>query len=590
MSSPAFIKSGVNGSTLYIPTALCSWHGDALDTKTPLLRSEHAIDDAATSLIELIEGKSTVKSVYSAVGPEQEFFLIDRIHYLSRPDLVHSKRTLVGAKPIKAQEYRSHYFGETPARVLAFMQEAEIELSKVGIPMLARHNEVAPGQFEMAPIFEPSALAADHNMLMMNILVEVGHRHGFEVLFHEKPFAHVNGSGKHINYSISAIDQACSQSPSTDKNIFDPGHTPQANMRFMVFLAAMIRGVHVYADLLRATTAVPGNEYRLGGHEAPPAIISIYLGNALDQVCRSLMTGEEISQESGNKMITLGTTSLPTLPRDTSDRNRTSPFAFTGNRFEFRAVGASQSVAIPVTILNTIMADSCKYMKSVIETNMNVHKMSRNEAIQKAVQKLLNDHYQIVYNGDTYAPEYLEEAKRRGLPNLKAAPSALDPFDQEKNVNLFESTGVLSRRELQARSVIFRENYLGTIVTEASTLSHIVKAFIVPSVVKHNKQHASSLENMVDVLGEGLELTQQKEHMKFINSNLEELMKLTGDLDKLLVEEQNADEMPINEKFSHFQPKIIASMGRIRKICDLLEQNCDSDLWPLPYYSDMLCY
>jgi len=357
MSSPPFIRRGPNGATLFIPTAFCSWTGEALDTKTPLLRSEEVLNKQAVRLIKLL-GDDSVKTVRSTLGPEQEFFLIDRGHYFARPDLVMLGRTVIGAAPPKGQETEYHYMGRMAQRVLACLQEVETELWKLGIPVKTRHNEVAPSQYEMAPIYEHSAAAADHNMLMMDVLREVAEKHGLACLLHEKPFSYINGSGKHINWSLE-----------TDKreNLLDPGSTPIENARFMLFLTAIIRAIHLNGDLVRGVIAIPGNTYRLGASEAPPVIISVYLGEELDGVCQTLMGKPPQDKVDKLRELRLGVTSLPTLPRDSSDRNRTSPFAFTGNKFEFRAVGSSQAPAEPVTVLNTITADSLQYLCDEIE-------------------------------------------------------------------------------------------------------------------------------------------------------------------------------------------------------------------------------
>uniref|UniRef100_A0A6B2KZ49 Uncharacterized protein n=1 Tax=Arcella intermedia TaxID=1963864 RepID=A0A6B2KZ49_9EUKA len=584
MSSPAFLKHGPNGSTLYIPTAFCSWRGDALDNKTPLLRSEQAVSMAATDLIHLLDENSSTQACFSKCGPEQEFFLIDRSHYLARPDLVHVKKAVIGDKPIASQEYVFHYYGETPGRVLAFLQEAEIELSKVGIPMLARHNEVAPGQFEMAPIFEPSSLAVDHNMLMMNILSEVAIKHGFEVLFHEKPFSHVNGSGKHVNYSLHVKEPGI-----TNDNIYHPGVTPLENMRFVVFLAAMLRGIHIHSDLLQACITCPGNEDRLGGHEAPPAIISVYLGHELDEVCRTLM-GEKVLVQGSPRSINLGISALPELPRDMSDRNRTSPLAFTGNRFEFRCVGASQSIAPPLTILNAILADSCRHMAELISNNMKT--MPKYSAIQQAVRETLLNHHSIVYNGDNFAEAYIAEATQRGLPHFTSVPEILNAFDNEVNVVLFETNGILSRREQQARSIIWRERYLGTMITEANVQLDMARTLVLPAATKHQEhslQGFLALKQFYAQLNEPHDLEPQKKHLLVFNETINALLNDIDKMDSLLTAVSFSHE-DIFHKFPLYHPQIKAIMNDIRLHCDRLERICDASIWSIPRFSDILCY
>jgi glutamine synthetase len=586
--SPAFIKHGVNGSTLYIPTAFASWKGDALDAKTPLLRSEKVLSDNSVRLIKLINPDARVHSTQSEVGPEQEFFLIDRQHFLQRPDLLHAGRTVVGSKPVQEQQHGYHYFGTTPPRVLAFMQDAEVVLSKLGIPMLARHNEVAPGQFEMAPIFERSPVAADHNMLLMDTLQTVANRHGLECLLHEKPFARVNGSGKHLNYSIST---------NFGENVFVPGGTPEKNWRFIIFLTALIRGVHLHGDLMRAITAVPGNDYRLGSHEAPPAVVSIYLGAELHEVCQFLMGLKSNLDKTQETLKFLGT-HLPALKKDKADRNRTSPFAFTGNRFEFRAIGSSQNIAVPITILNAIMADSVKAMADEIEKKIDdltrankgassIDKEVRQHAIEQVVQENLKKHYTVVYNGDNYTDEYLEEAKRRGLPHLRLAPAALAAWDDPKNIDLLTRTGISTKTEQEARSVILRENFLGQLLTEANCQQFIVKTHVIPAAIKYQNELSASLKMAKEAVSGSYE--EQETAIAKVRDLIKALYRATEKMDEVLKDEHNFHG-DIKKKFAKLHPELTGALKATREFSDQVEEIIADNLWPLPRYSEMLFY
>ncbi|MGK0433707.1 MAG: glutamine synthetase, partial [Planctomycetota bacterium] len=444
-TSPAFIRETKSGATLCIPTAFCSWTGEALDEKTPLLRSSEALNRTALRLLKVL-GDDRVEHVYPTLGCEQEYFLIDRDLHILRPDLVATGRTLFGAKPPKGQELEDHYFGSIPRRVLSYMQDVEQELWKLGVPVKTRHNEVAPSQFELAPIFERTSVASDHNMLTMEVLKQVAQRHGFSCTMHEKPYAGINGSGKHNNFSMAT---------DTGENLLEPGKSPEENMRFIVMLAAVMRSVDEYADLLRASIAHAGNDHRLGANEAPPAILSIFLGDQLTEIIDGLISGTKGASRQGGTMQ-LGVTSMPDLPRDATDRNRTSPFAFTGNKFEFRAVGSSQSPSKPMTVLNTIMADSMDFLANEIEARMS---KGLETAVNEVIVAVFKKHHRIIFNGNGYSDEWHQEAEKRGLANVPNAVDALAALGLPKNIDLFSRWNVLSPAETESRMNIQFEAY-----------------------------------------------------------------------------------------------------------------------------------
>jgi len=594
MTSPAFIRKRRNGSVLYIPTCFCSWTGEALDKKTPLLRSQEVLSREATRLLHIL-GNNDVHTITPTLGVEQEFFLIDRGFYLKRPDLIACGRTLLGAKPSKGQELEDHYFGSMNTRILACIQELEWELWRLGVPTKTRHNEVAPGQYEIAPIFEHASLASDHNMLTMQLLKDIAPRHGLECLLHEKPFAGVNGSGKHCNWSMSTNE---------GENLLEPGKTPARNAQFMVFLSAVIRAVDLYADLLRISIVTPGNDYRLGANEAPPAIISIYLGRELDSVCQDIIrddapndepepTIESPASASSSKMaMKLGVTSLPNFPRDSTDRNRTSPFAFTGNKFEFRAVGSSQTVSRPVMMLNTIIAESIRYMSETIEKQLRGG-VTLTQAIQNVVRDTLRRHYRIVFNGNGYSEDWVVEAAKRGLPNYKTAPDALAEFLVEKNVRLFAEFGVLSQSEVVAHRNIMYENYVKALSIEAAALHNIASTFILPACINAQGKIAKSVKNTMDLLGEK-PVEGQKEYVKQIASRIQELIQSIEDLKKEIDEgvklhHHSEDESdPLQTAVLHSNRNIMSSMKKCRHACDSLELIIENSVWPLPTYAEML--
>jgi glutamine synthetase len=597
-TSPAFVKNNANGVTLCVPTAFCSWNGEALDHKTPLLRSMDALNSEAVKLLHLL-GYHDVKSVYSTLGIEQEFFLIDRSFYVARPDLVMCGRTLVGAKPPKAQELHDHYFASINDRILSCLQEIEWELWKLGVPLKTRHNEVAPSQYEMAPIFERSTVASDHNMLLMEMLRSIAPKHNLACLLHEKPFNCVNGSGKHNNYSLA-----------TDKgdNLLDPGKTAEVSARFLVFLTAVIRAVDVHADLLRYSIAVPGQEHRLGANEAPPAIISIYLGAELDAICNKLMYPESTQKREGANEIQLGVSVLPQLPRDTSDRNRTSPFAFTGNKFEFRAVGSSQATALPAAMLNTIVAESLQYLRTEIETEMSKYSLSASsmnklalsgstsagelnplqQAMQTVVQRTLKKHYRVVFNGNGYDQQWVAEALKRGLANHKTTPEALSMITKEK-IAVLENMKVMSASEVFAQQHILLENYSKTITIEAKCLCDIATTQLLPACMSYQQKLAASVKQVCDVLGADA-VAMQKQHLQKVAANINSLISSATELKRLvdtLVQSESDSLQEAQALATLCSTEVFSKMATVRSHCDMLETLVDNESWPLPKFAEM---
>ena len=567
-TSPAYILDNPNGTTLCIPTAFCSWTGEALDKKTPLLRSMQAIDKQARRVLALF-GHKDVGQVAASAGPEQEYFLIDRNFYFARPDLVMAGRTLFGAKPPKGQEFEDQYFGAIPERVLAFMLDVERELYKLGVPVKTRHNEVAPSQYEIAPVYENANIATDHQQSIMQTLTRVAQKYGMTCLLHEKPFAGINGSGKHVNWSIG-----CKLG-----NLLEPGETPHANMQFLVFCAAVIRAVHLHADLLRAVVAASGNDHRLGANEAPPAIISIFLGEQLADVFEQIEKGRATTSKSSGT-LTVGVDTLPPLPKHAGDRNRTSPFAFTGNKFEFRAVGASQSIAGPLVALNTIVAESLDHIATELEKATGGDAAKLPGAVEKLLQQIVAQHKAVIFNGNGYAQEWHDEAKKRGLPNLKATPEALDALVAPKNIALFERYGVLSERELRSRYDIYMERYCKDINTEAQSALQIARTLILPAGYRYQGELVDTASKL-KVLG-------QPVHM----GTLEKLTGLVGDLEKRIEGLEKAlshhGASDLRGEVKHFHTDVIPAMLSLRETADQIETIIPDDLWPLPTYREML--
>jgi glutamine synthetase len=571
-TSPAFLRETTNGSTLCIPTAFCSWTGEALDEKTPLLRSTEALNHEAVRLLRLL-GDDKVQFVYPTLGCEQEYFLIDRDLYLLRPDLLATGRTLFGAKPPKGQELEDHYFGSIAPRVLAFMQETELELWKLGVPVKTRHNEVAPTQYELAPIFERTTIAIDHNMLCMEVLKHVAQKHGFQCLLHEKPYAGINGSGKHNNWSMAT---------DTGDNLLDPGKSPAENMRFVVMLAAVMRAVDLHADLLRVTIAHAGNDHRLGANEAPPAILSIYLGEQLTDVVDALIAGTGKGGERKKETMRLGVSVLPTLPRDATDRNRTSPFAFTGNKFEFRAVGSSQACGRPNAVLNTIVADALAYVAGEIE------KLKPQKGLEAAVNEVVVDlfkkHQRILFNGNGYSAEWHAEAARRGLPNFRNAVDAIGNFNSAKNVALFERFGVLSSKETESRMNIMFEGYCKAIAIEGQSALSIARTMILPAA---QRTQLAVAQSVAAAKACGIEVKVQEKRLRDMAARIESFVLAIEDLGAQFEHAEHHGGAP-GDHAKTYRDRVVPAMGKLREIADGLETMVDDTDWPLPKYREIL--
>jgi len=572
-SSPAFLRETQFGATLYIPTAFCSWTGESLDTKTPLLRSSAALDTQARRLLEVIQEK--VERIMATVGPEQEYFLIDRELYKLRPDLRSGGRTLFGAKPPKGQELEDHYFAATPERVLNFMMDLEHELWELGVPLKTRHNEVAPHQFELAPMYENVSTAVDHNMLTMEVLESVAGRHGFKCLLHEKPFAGVNGSGKHNNWSM------CDENGT---NLLEPGKTPHQNMRFILCLTAIIAAVDRHQDLIRVTYASARNDHRLGANEAPPAILSIFLGGELQEIVDALISGKGLRSHKREE-LRLGVNSLPPLPRDTSDRNRTSPFAFTGNKFELRAGGSSQTIAYVNTVINTIVAEAFDELASAIEARLKSGD-SMEAAVQSVVQETLAAHQRILFSGDNYGQAWTEEAERRGLSNLRTTPDALATLYQPNNVELFEKYNVLSDREVRSRSNVFYEAYTHRVAVEALSASQIASASLLPAGMAYQSNLAQSI-NAAKAASPKLDLGPQEALLEKVATEICSV-KLALDVLGTRLTERSAHEADPAQAALHARDGILPAMQEVRRHADALELLVDDQLWPLPKYHELL--
>lgn len=566
VTSPAYILENPNGSTLCIPTAFISWTGEVLDNKTPLLRAMQAIDVQSRRLLRLF-GHEKIDHVISTAGAEQEYFLIDRNFFFARPDLLNAGRTLFGAKPPKGQEFEDHYFGAIPERVLAYMMEVERELFKLGIPVKTRHNEVAPGQFEIAPVYENSNLAADHQSLVMTTLRSIAEKNGMACLLAEKPFAGVNGSGKHLNISLGN---------STQGNLLDPGDTPHANAQFLVFCTAVIRAVSIHAKLLRAVVATAGNDHRLGANEAPPAIISIFLGDQLSDVFDQISRGGANTSKM-RTTLNIGVDVLPALPKDAGDRNRTSPFAFTGNKFEFRAVGSNQSVGAGLVVLNTIIAESLDYVAERLEK---APSGQLNETLQKLLEEIVNEHRGIIFNGNGYSEEWHAQAKERGLPNLRTAVDAIPAYTLPTTIAAFERYGILTRRELESRQEIAFEQYVKTINVEANLAAEIGKTIIYPAAIRYQKELAET-----GVMLKELDLPPDLTILSKITAFIHELAAGIEHLDSVRELDGECD---IEVQAIKCRDAIIPAIARVRAASDALEGVVADDLWPLPTYQEML--
>jgi glutamine synthetase len=569
-TSPAYILESPNGATLVIPTAFLSWTGEALDKKTPLLRSMEALSKQALRILRLF-GNNEARKVFTTVGPEQEYFLIDKNFFYARPDLINAGRTLFGTPPPKGQEMEDQYFGHIHERVIACMADCEAQLFKLGVPVKTRHNEVAPSQYEIAPIFEDSNLATDHQMLTMEVMRKTSTRYGLACLLHEKPFAGINGSGKHNNWSMAT---------DTGENLLNPGDTPHDNAQFLVFCVAVLRAVAKYPEILRVSVASAHNDHRLGANEAPPAIISVFLGDQLQDVIDQLEKGGAKSTKQGGFME-IGVSVLPKLPRDAGDRNRTSPFAFTGNKFEFRAVGGSQSIAGPNTILNTIVAESLDYIATNLEKAKGQGK-DLNKAIQELLPTLIKESKKVIFNGDNYTPEWHQEAEKRGLPNLRNTVDSLPIILRKDTVELFGKYKVYSERELQSRYAILCENYVKTVNIEARLTSMMARTMILPAALRYQGEVASSV-NAVKTAG--VENSAQVELLKSLTATITEFQKATASLDHALAHHAEGDLLAHSK---HFRDDVLPSMAAVRTLGDKLETMVADDLWPLPTYREML--
>jgi glutamine synthetase len=566
-TSPAFVKD----NSLYIPTAFCSYTGEALDIKTPLLRSMEAISKQAVRVLRLL-GNDQVKKVTTTVGPEQEYFLIDKKYYDQRRDLILTGRTLFGAKPAKGQELEDHYFGILKERISAFMQEADRELWALGISAKTKHNEVAPAQHELAPIFNTTNIATDHNHLVMETLRKVALRNGLVCLLHEKPFAGVNGSGKHNNWSMSTDD---------GQNLLEPGKTPHDNAQFLLFLCAVIQAVDEYADLLRVSAANPGNDHRLGANEAPPAIISVFLGEQLTDILKQMENGGATSSKSGG-VLKIGVSTLPTLPKDSTDRNRTSPFAFTGNKFEFRMVPSSLSIGGPNTVLNTIVAETLCRVADRLEKAGDV-----NAEIQKYVKEVVSNHKRVIFNGNNYSDEWVAEAEKRGLPNIKSTVASIPALIAAKNIAVFEKHQVLSSVELHSRVEILLENYIKTINIEALTMLEMAKRQILPAVIGFAASLADSIAK-VKAVSASISTSAQEALLSEVSDGISSLSANIAALEKALDDAEAVTGGDVAKLGEYYRDVIFTTMGKLRAASDQLESVVDVKAWPLPTYADML--
>ncbi|MBN2342905.1 MAG: glutamine synthetase III [Deltaproteobacteria bacterium] len=569
VTSPAYIMENTNGTTLCIPTMFISWTGEALDKKTPVLRSMQALNAQSQRILKLF-GEESGAFVSASAGPEQEYFLVDRNFYYARPDLLNAERTLFGAKPPKGQEFDDHYFGAIPSRVLAYMLEVERELFKLGIPVKTRHNEVAPGQFEIAPVYESANIATDHQQLVMVTLKAVAKKHGMECLLHEKPFAGINGSGKHLNWSLGN---------GVVGNLLDPGDTPHANTRFLVFCAAVIRAVHLHGGLLRAAAASASNDHRLGANEAPPAILSVYLGDQLNDVFEQIKAGGAKSSKKAST-IKLGVDTLPAIPKDAGDRNRTSPFAFTGNRFEFRAVGSTHSIGGALTTLNTIVAESLDYIATKLEKMVGNSPAKLNDAVTKVLSEVVKEHEAIIFNGDNYSEAWHQEAAKRGLPNLKTTVDAVPEITKKQTVAMFKKYKVLSPEELESRQHTYLEQYCLTISVEGKLTSRIGRTQIFPAAIRYQSELAKTCADLKAV---GYKF--DTDTLDTVTTYVKELQDSLSALDKAMAGKKGST--PLAEA-KYFRDKVIPAMLAVREVADKLEGVVADDLWPLPTYQEML--
>lgn len=569
VTSPAYVMETDNGVTLCIPTVFISWTGEALDKKTPLLRSISSMSKAATRVLKLL-GHTEVAPVNSSCGAEQEYFLVDAHFAHSRPDLLLTGRTLFGKPAAKGQQFDDHYFGAIPERVQVFMQEVEERMYRLGIPAKTRHNEVAPGQFEIAPFFEAANVASDHQQLIMTLLKSTAKKHGFVCLLHEKPFAGINGSGKHVNWSVGNATQG---------NLLDPGDTPHANMQFLLFCGAVIRGVHKYGPLLRAVVATASNDHRLGANEAPPAIISVYLGSQLEKVFDQISQGR-IEGSDAPGLMDLGVDTLPVFPKDPGDRNRTSPFAFTGNRFEFRAVGSNQSVSGPLVAMNTILADSLTWVADNLESRMKAGE-DLNTAAEGVLKEIMDKHRNVIFGGNGYSPEWHKMAvEERGLANLRTTADALPVLKADYIEELFTRMGVFTPVELESRFDVYAEQYLLAIEVEAELVVSMAKTIIYPAAVRYLSELSSAIANAAAI---GIEM--DKERAQTVSNLIKLLMDSVGKLSEAMAKD---DFDSIEEHMQYSAQTIRPLMDKVREYADTLEGEVADNFWPLPTYQEML--
>lgn len=567
-TSPVYVQHTDNGSTLMIPSVFMSWTGEALDKKIPLLRSNNAMNTAGSRVLSLM-GEENIAQLNSSCGAEQEYFLVDSNFANSRPDLLLTGRTLFGAPSAKGQEFDDHYFGAIPARVQVYMQDVEDQLYRLGIPAKTHHNEVAPGQFEIAPYFEEANVAADHQQLLMTTLKATAKRHGFVCLMHEKPFAGINGSGKHVNWSVGN---------STQGNLLDPGQTPHDNLNFLLFCGAVIRGVHKFGPLLRSVIASAGNDHRLGANEAPPAILSVYLGKQLEKVFEDIKNGKLIASAENGEMD-LGLSQILNFERDPGDRNRTSPFAFTGNRFEFRAVGSAQSVSGPLVVMNTMLADSLNWVGDKLEVALKEN--DQTQAVISVLQELMNEHGNAVFGGDGYSSEWHEAAvSERGLKNIPTTADALPALQEESVKELFESTGVLSSVELTSRYEVYTEQYILSLEVEAKLVIDMAKTIIYPAAIRYLSDLSMANAGLSEM---GLEITDNT--AATVATEINAMMDAVAKLSEATAKEDFAS---IDEHMQYFANNILSLMNEVRLHADILETEVADELWPLPKYQEML--
>ncbi len=569
-TSPAFIREDALGVTLYIPTAFCSYKGEALDKKTPLLRSMEAINTQSLRILRLF-GNTTSKRVTPSIGAEQEYFIVDKQKYLQRKDLIYTGRTLFGAMPPKGQELEDHYFGAIRERIAAYMNDINHELWKLGVPAKTQHNEVAPAQHELAPVYEQANIATDHNQITMETMKKIAGHHGLTCLLHEKPFAGVNGSGKHDNWSLTTNDGI---------NLLNPGDTPHENVQFLLVLACILQAVDRHADLLRQSASVPGNDHRLGANEAPPAIISVFLGEQLEDVIDQLCSTGEATHSIRGGMLKTGVATLPDFEKDATDRNRTSPFAFTNNKFEFRMVGSSDSISSPNVVLNTIVAESFKEVADELEKaedfEMAVHDM---------IKKMLAEHRRIIFNGNGYSDAWVEEAKRRGLPNIKCMVDAIPALTTEKSVKLFEAFGVYTKAELESRAEIEYEAYAKTINIEARTMIDVASKSILPAVIRYNTRLADSIGKIRMACPEAN--IQVQKGLLIECSAL--LAQAKAALERLIEVTDEEGTIKDGERRARYCYEVVTvAMEELRIPVDRLEMIVDKDLWPMPSYGDLI--